>query len=128
MKTLRLTGEIISGKGDGAKFTRLAWARTQMNKELGFPVFPGTLNVKLTADSLKMMKRLKESKGFEISPAPGFCRAKLWKARLNDVECAVIIPEVVGYPESIVEVVASTNLRKRLGLLDGSQVEVEVTL
>jgi riboflavin kinase len=122
-----LKGKIISGKGDGAKFTRLAWARTQMEEKLGFPVFPGTLNVRLTADSVKMRGLLKKRNGVEILPASGYCRGRLFKAILNGVECAVIVPEVVGYPENIVEVVAPVNLREKLCLLDGSPVEVEVT-
>jgi len=122
-----LKGKIISGKGDGAKFTRLAWARMQMEEKLGFLVFPGTLNVRLTADSVKTRKLLKKSDGVEILPASGYCRGRLFKAILNGVECAVIVPEVVGYPENIVEVVAPVNLREKLCLLDGSLVEVEVT-
>lgn len=128
MKTLCLKGEVISGKGDGAKFTRLAWARKQMEEKLGFSVFPGTLNVKLTGDSAEMRKILRKGNGVEILPASGYCRGKLFKARFNGVECAVIVPEVVGYPENIVEVVASVNLREKLCLVDGSLVEVEVTL
>ena len=127
MKHLCLKGEIFSGRGEGAKFIELAWVKKQMEEKLGFTLFPGTLNVKLTADSVKMGKLLKKRAGFEILPASGYCRGRLFKAILNGVECAVIVPEVVGYPENIVEVVAPVNLREKLCLLNGSLVEVEVT-
>jgi riboflavin kinase len=127
LKHLCLKGEIFSGRGEGAKFIELAWVKKQMEEKLGFTLFPGTLNVKLTADSVKMGKLLKKRAGFEILPASGYCRGRLFKAILNGVECAVIVPEVVGYPENIVEVVAPVNLREKLCLLNGSLVEVEVT-
>lgn len=127
MKSLCLKGEIFSGRGEGAKFIELAWVKKQMEEKLGFTLFPGTLNVKLTTDSVKMGKLLKKRAGFEILPASGYCRGRFFKAKLNGVECAVIVPEVVGYPENIVEVVAPVNLREKLCLLDGSLVEVEVT-
>jgi riboflavin kinase len=120
-------GEIFSGRGEGAKFMELAWVKKQMEEKLGFTLFPGTLNVKLTTNSVKMGKLLKKRAGVEILPASGYCRGRLFKAKLNGVECAVIVPEVVGYPENIVEVVAPVNLREKLCLLDGSPVEVEVT-
>lgn len=127
MKSLCLKGEIFSGRGEGAKFMELAWVKKQMEEKLGFTLFPGTLNVKLTTNSVKMGKLLKKRAGVEILPASGYCRGRFFKAKLHGVECAVIVPEVVGYPENIVEVVAPVNLREKLCLLDGSPVEVEVT-
>lgn len=127
MKTLCLKGEICSGKGEGAKFIKLDWVKKQMEEKLDFTLFSGTLNIKLTPDNVKNGKLLKKETGVEIVPPSGYCRARFFKARLNGVDCAVIIPEVVGYPKNIVEVVASANLREKLRLLDGSLVEVEVT-
>jgi len=126
LKSLCLKGEIFSGRGEGAKFIELAWVKKQMEEKLGFTLFPGTLNVKLTTDSVKTGKLLKKRAGFEILPASGYCRGRFFKAKLNDIEGAVLIPEVAGYPENIVEVVASANLRETLHLSDGSPVEVEV--
>ena len=128
MKTLCLKGEICSGKSEGAKFIKFSWVKKQMEEKLGFTLFPGTLNVKLTPDNVKNGKLLKKKTGVEIMPPTGYCRARFFKARLHGVECAVLIPEVAGYPNGVVEVVASSNLRGKLCLSDGSLVEVEVTL
>jgi riboflavin kinase len=128
LKTLCLEGAIYSGKGEGAKFIELIWVKEQVEEKLGFTLFPGTLNVKLTPDNVKNGKLLRKKAGFEITPPSGYCRGRFFKARLNGVECAVLIPEVVGYPNDVVEVVASANLREKLCLSDGNLVEVEVTL
>jgi riboflavin kinase len=128
LKSLCLKGEIFSGRGEGAKFIELTWAKKQMEQKLGFTLFPGTLNLKLTPENVKNGKLLKKEAGFEITPPSGYCQGKFFKARLNGVECAVLIPEVPGYPNNVVEVVASANLREKLCLSDGSLVEVEVTL
>jgi riboflavin kinase len=126
LKSLCLEGEISSGRGEGAKFIELAWVKKQMEEKLGFTLFPGTLNIKLATKSVKMGKLLKKRAGFEIPPASGYCRGRFFKAKIQDIEGAVLIPEVAGYPENIVEVVASANLRETLHLSDGSPVEVEV--
>jgi riboflavin kinase len=128
LKTLSLKGEIYSGKGEGAKFIKLAWVKKQMEAKLGFKLFPGTLNLKLALDNVMNGKLLKKKAGFEIVPPSGYCRGRFFMARLSGVECAVLIPEVAGYPDNVVEVVASANLREKLSLSDGSLVEVEVTL
>ena len=128
LKTLCLKGEIFSGKGEGAKFIKLVWVKKQMEEKLGFTLFPGTLNVRLNPNNVKIGKLLKKKGGVEILPASGYCRGRFFKAKIHDIKGAVLIPEVAGYPENIVEVVASVNLRETLRLSDGSSVEVEVML
>ena len=128
LRTLRLKGKVCSGKGEGAKFVDLAWVRKQMEETLGFTLFPGTLNLKLTEDSKVDGKLLNTLVGFEIVPHSGCCRAKFFKARMSEVDCAVIVPAVAGYPEDLVEVVASVNLREKLGFFDGRLVELKVII
>ncbi|MBC7129766.1 DUF120 domain-containing protein, partial [Candidatus Bathyarchaeota archaeon] len=41
------------------------------------------------------------------------------------VKCAIIIPEVDGYPGNVMEIIAPVNLREKLGLKDGDIVEVQ---
>jgi riboflavin kinase len=127
LKTLRLKGKVFSGKGEGAEFVRLSWARKQMEEKLGFTPYSGTLNIRLDEKSTKMKKALMKATGAKILPAPGYCRAKIFEASMMKVKCAALILEVPGYPEDVVEVISSTNLRERLHLADGSSVEVKVT-
>jgi CTP-dependent riboflavin kinase len=122
-----LRGNVFSGKGEGAKFVRLSWARKQMEEKLGFKPYPGTLNIRLDGKSVKMRKALMDAEGEEILSPLGFCRGKIFQASMMNVKCAVVIPEVPGYPEDVLEVVSSTSLREKLHLDDGSMVEVKVT-
>ncbi|HJW97667.1 MAG TPA: DUF120 domain-containing protein [Candidatus Bathyarchaeia archaeon] len=117
---------VFSGKGEGTKFTCLPWVKAQVEKRLGFTPASGTLNVRLTPDSIKIRRQLAKSSGIEIVPVQGYCRGTLFRARLENLECALIFPKVSDYPEDIVEIVAQENLRKRLGLTDGRRVRIEV--
>ena len=100
--------------------------KAQVEKGVGFTPASGTLNVRLTPKSIKLRSQLSNSSGIEIVPVQGYCRGTMFKARLENLECAVIFPDVLDYPEDIVEIVAAENLRKRLGLIDGSKVRITV--
>ena len=129
MKTLRIKGSVFSGKGEGAKFVELSWVKKQIAEKLGFTPHPGTLNLKLIERELKQRALLEKAEAIEISPAKGFSRGRCFKAHLaNSLKCTVVIPEVPNYPKDIIEVVAPTNLRRKLQLRDGDSVEVKILL
>ena len=129
LKILVFKGKVFSGSGEGAKFIELPWVRKQITEKLGFIPYLGTLNIKLAKDYVKLKKMLKKAKSIEISPVKGFCRGRCIKVCLMDnVECAIIIPEIAGYPEDVLEVIASINLRERFLLKDGDMVKVKITL
>jgi riboflavin kinase len=127
LKTLQLKGRIFSGKGEGAEFVNLSWARKQIEQKLGFTPYPGTLNIRLDEKNTEMKKALMNAAAAEILPAPGYCRGRIFEASIMKMKCAVVIPEVLGYPEDVVEVISPANLREKLHLADGSWVEVKVT-
>jgi riboflavin kinase len=126
LNTLSVQGRIFSGNGEGAKFIRLPWVTKQIEEKLEFTPFPGTLNVRLCPASIVVRKSLTRAVGIEISPAPGYCRGRLFKARLQGVECALVVPEVAGYPEDVIEIVAPVNLKSKFNFADGDSVEVEI--
>jgi riboflavin kinase len=128
LKILRLKGRVFSGKGGGARFVNLAWARKQIEEKIGFAPYPGTLNIRLAGNSMKTKRALTKAVGVEISPAPGYFRGKLFRANVANLGCAVVIPEVPGYPEDVIEVISPVNLREKLHLVDGSLCEFEVTV
>jgi len=100
-----------------------------MTEKLGFIPHSGTLNVKLTEGCPKLKNLLERAKAIEITPAKGFCRGRCFRACLMDkVECAIVIPEIADYPQDILEVIASINLREKLQLEDGDTVEVRILL
>jgi len=120
---------VFSGKGEGAKFINLPWVRKQITEKLGFTPHPGTLNIKLTRESLKLRTLLGKTGAIEISPAAGFHRGRCFKAYLiNNLKCAVVIPETPNYPRDIIELIAPINLREKLQLRDGDYVQVKILL
>ena len=67
-----------------------------------------------------------EAEPIEISPSEGYCVGLVFKARINQADCAVVLPQVEGYPRNLLEIIAPMNLRKQLRLEDGDEVEVTV--
>jgi len=127
LKTLKIKGQITTGKGEGTKFTTLPWAQKQIAEKTGFAPYPGTLNI-ITTQNRDKIKQLKTATAAEISPPTGFYLGKLFKATIANTTCAVIIPETPSYPDNLLEVVAPTNLREKLHLKDGDIIEIEIFL
>ena len=128
-RTLTIKGKVFSGSGDGARFIRLPWVRKQIAEKLGFIPYTGTLNIKLTAESITIKKPLENARAIEISPVKGFCRGRCFPAYfIKDLKCAIIIPEVENYPEDVIEVVTPVNLREKFELKDGDMVKVKIIL
>lgn len=126
MDCVVFSGAVYSGKGEGKKFVALPWVTEQIADKLGFNPYPGTLNLHLTAESSSKKRYLNKTKGLLIEPQPGFFYGLLFRATVSGAKCAVILPLVPNYPRDVLEIVASTSLRERLGLVDGSVLTVEV--
>ena len=129
MKTLRIKGIVFSGKGEAAKFIELPWVKRQIEEKLGFTPHSGTLNIKLSKEQFEHRTLLENAEAIEILPIKGFSRGRCFKANLlNKLKCAIVIPEILDYPEDVIEVIAPTNLREKLELEDGDLVDVEVLM
>jgi len=126
---LRIKGKVFSGSGEGAKFIQLPWVKTQIAEKLGIIPYPGTLNIKTTEGNRELEKLLKKQKTIEISPIEGFCRGRCFKAIFVDnLKCAVIVPEIPNYRENTIEVIAQVNLREKFKLRDGDVIEVKIAI
>ena len=125
MASVNLIGETISGKGDGRKYIQLPWEVQQIKKKIGFIPYPGTLNLKLNEDSIKEKSRLEDNASEKICPAKGYCWGLLFKARINDVECGLVIPQTEHYPKDLIEIIAPINLRNLLQIQNGNIVKVK---
>ena len=128
MKRIEFSGTVFSSQGAGKKFLEMPWVKQQIIKKLGFAPYPGTLNVKLSEENAERRKLLEKAYSLKIRPAGGYCNGALFKAFIDTLECAIVIPEVAGYPKDVLEIIASVNLRKQLQLEDGSEVTVTVNL
>jgi len=129
LKTINLHGTVISGKGEGENFLKLTWVRQQIQEKLGFTPYPGTLNLKLDKESIKLNKTLQKEKSVEIVPREGFRRGKCFKAHIaSSINGVVVFPEVANYPKNIIEIIAPVNLREKLQIKNGDSVEIKIKL
>jgi riboflavin kinase len=121
-------GTVFSGKGEGKKFVSLPWVKQQIKEKLGFSPYAGTLNLRLKAKSVEKKVLLGTSGEMWIEPRAGYCPGVMYKAEIDGLECAVVVPKVPNYPMDVLEVIASVSLRERFKLCDGSVVAVSVNV
>ncbi len=126
MQNLSFVGVVASGEGDGKKFLALPWVKKQIKAHLGFTPFLGTLNLLLTPASIQNKKNLGPALAKKILPTEGYCVGLLFQATIEGVTCAVVLPQVKGYPENMLEIIAPSNLRETLKIKDGDVVNVLV--
>jgi riboflavin kinase len=128
LERIELSGTVFSGRGEGRSFLELPWVKQQIEKKLGFTPYLGTLNVMLSEESVKHKKLLEKAHSIKVYPADGYCSGTLIKALIGTLECAIVVPEVTGYPKGVLEIIAPVNLRETLQLEDDSEVKVTVNL
>ncbi len=128
MKKIKLSGTVFSGQGEGKKFLALPWVQREVEEKIGFTPYLGTLNILLAEESAKRRKLLQKERSMKVCPAEGYCIGVIFKAFIGRLECAVVVPEVAGYPKDVLEIIAPANLREMLHLEDGCEVTVTVNL
>lgn len=126
LRLLRLSGRVFSGEQKGERYVSLPWVRKQVEEKAGFAPYPGTLNVRLTGQSVELRKTLVVYATVKIEPEVGYCSGLLIHAFFGRLKCAVILPLTEGYPVDVLEILAPVNLRKKFGLKDGDEVSFTV--
>lgn len=127
MSTAVLHGTIQSGTGQGAFFTRLDWVVDQCRTLLGWPPFPGTLNVRLGDEDLEHLDAFLRKTDAELVPEdPRFCSALVKRVAVNGVPAALVLPseDVRVHGKRILEILAPCHLKSTLDLKDGDPVTV----
>ena len=129
--SITLEGVVFTGLGEGAYYTSKEQYRKQFIEKLGFDPYPGTLNLKLTAEyDIKTRGELEAYPAVEIegfkSEDRSFGVVRCYPAIIdNKVKGAIITALRSHYDASVVEIIAPVNLRKHLKLKDGHKVKVE---
>lgn len=123
-----LRGRISVGEGRAAGFTELAWVRREVERGLGFTLYPGTLNLTIGEDSLDQVRDLDRQEGIVLLPDdPASCTARCYPAHLSGGKSAAIIrPDVPGYQTEKLEIIADCHLRELLNLSEGDWLEINV--
>ena len=125
---ITLRGRVSSGLGEGRKFIQLPWVKRQIQEDLGFDPYPGTLNLYLSSDT-RIFSLLDKFRGIRISAREEFASGRLYKALIaNKVHGAMIRPDVPDYPKGLLEILAPINLRDKFNLRDGDEVEIKIWL
>ncbi|MDY6966649.1 MAG: winged helix-turn-helix domain-containing protein/riboflavin kinase [Halobacteriota archaeon] len=129
---VELVGTLFTGLGEGQYYITQNGYMGQFEEKLGFHPFPGTLNLNLNEQSTILRRKLNEHNGIEIagfkSEDRSFGGGKCFHSRIEDENCAVIIPDRTHYPPDILEILAPANLRDRLCVSDGDEITIMVML
>ena len=131
---LDFRGTVFTGFGEGGYYVSLKGYAKPFMEALGFEPFPGTLNLRLSNESMvEQRKSLDYLDGVEVSGfrdktrtyGPVKCFKALVGARFRG---AVLAIERTHYDSSVLEVISPINLRKSLRLRDGDECPVTVYL
>lgn len=132
-RVLEFDGVLVSGLGEGGYYVQLQGYREQFAQKLGFTPYPGTLNLRLTADHFWVKKELESLPAILITSFQTqrrtFGQVKCFRATINNsVEGAIILINRTHHDDRIIEIIAPQNLRQTLKLTEGSRVHVSISL
>jgi CTP-dependent riboflavin kinase len=126
-----IRGRLAAGVGQGKHFTSLDWVRRQFIDKLGIDPFPGTINVIVDdSGSMSVWVRLTGTPGVRIhnpNGGPHDCDARCFQISIEgQVDAAIVLPEVAGYPPNQIEIIAAIGVRDALGIDDGDWLNLEI--
>ena len=125
-RSASIKGKVAEGMGEGTYYTSLPQYRKQFRQVFGHEIFPGTLNIEINPEDKSVLTSSKPIliEGFKTKQRT-FGGIDCWPCLVNGKENALMIqPHRSSHNDNIVEVVASSGLRKKFGLANGSEVEL----
>jgi riboflavin kinase len=131
MEQVIIRGTLISGLGEGQYYISQEEYMDQFQEKLWFKPYPGTLNLRIEGNELSKLQILKDFEGILVegfeSEGRTFGKVKCFLTKIQNVECAVIIPIRTHYSD-VLEIISRHFLRDALKLKDGDIVEIVVSL
>lgn len=133
-REMSFRGRVFQGLGEGAYYIGLEGYKSQFTKILGLDPFPGTLNLKLeTSIQMEQKRQLRMLDGLRIegfeSGGRTYGGARCYRAVLNKkVPGAVLVIDRTHYDDSVMEIISPEYLRQTLGLNNGDEIEVDVSI
>lgn len=130
-----LEGTVTGGMGEGKHYISLSGYMTQFRERLGYEPYPGTLNVDLTADSVRARPGIRSLDAIPIDEWEDdertFGSATCYAATVSADgttydEAHIIVPDRTHHDETQLELIAPDRLRDALGLANGDTVTIEV--
>ena len=124
-----LEGKVVSGMGEGKYYTSLAHYESKFSGILGKKIFHGTLNLEVNPSQRLEFTSVAPAvvEGFSTKER-AFGGIDCWKCNASTAkgreDVLAILPHRTNHPKNIIELVAASGLRKKLGLEDGSKVKL----
>ena len=130
-RELVMNAVVFSGLSEGSYYMSMDGYRKQFKSKLGFDPYPGTLNLRVTKESMGPRHELDS---YPFVGIDGFADkertyggARCYPAVVAlSVRGAIVVPIRAHYGDDVIEIIAPENLRKRLRLKDGDMVDVRV--
>ncbi|MHA1311339.1 MAG: DUF120 domain-containing protein [Candidatus Helarchaeota archaeon] len=130
----KIKGIVYTGLGEGAYYISLDGYANQFIEKLNFKPYPGTLNLKLNSLIELRKRRILEQSDFPKIRINGFKDGKrtfgpvdALKVLINGkIIGALLFIQRTHHGAPILEIIAPTFLREKLGLKDGDEVELEI--
>ena len=127
-----LEGHLVEGMGEGAYYMSLKGYTKQFKSKIGYVPFPGTLNVKL--EKKEYVESVRQLEGVPSTVVSGFSDGKrtygwvkCYACTLNGkVPCHLIRLERTHHDNSVIELISKHDIRKRLGLKNGSDLKITI--
>jgi len=131
-RTMKIVGEVFTGKGEGAYYLSQKQYIRQMEEKLKFFPYPGTLNLKLSSyEDISKIEILYSKEGIKLNGFMSFERAFgdvfCYLAKIENYEsikCVIVRSERTSYDISVVEIISDVFLRKTLNIEDGDKVTI----
>ena len=126
-----LHGKVANGMGEGGYYICQPQYMEQFERILGFRPFEGTFNLSIDKDDVNKLEMMKGSAGYLIngftSEGRSFGNVIAYKAKIRNIDCAVVVPERSHYKE-IIEIICQYHLRRTLSLNEGDSVDLRVEI
>lgn len=126
-----IRGKVANGMGEGGYYICQPGYSNQFRELLGFTPFEGTFNLDIIPEDIGKLDVVRKSKGILIdgfvSEGRTFGNVIAYKAKIKNLDCAIVVPERSHYRETI-EIICHYHIRRTLGLDNGDDVEVVVDL
>ena len=128
---LEIHGKTVSGFGEGGYYINKPEYQNQFEEKLGFKAYPGTLNIKVDKKYIMNRKKMKQINSVKIDGFHDgnrtFGSAKCYFAQIENIDCAIIVPERTHHEEDFLEIIAPVQLRDELNLKDGTEITIFVS-
>ena len=122
-----LKGTIIKGLGEGAYFMSMPHYKKEIKEKLGFDAYSGTLNIKIKKNQYNSITKTKPIKiiGYKKN-GKIFGGASCYRAKIKDINGAIIIPDINKHKNDIIEFIAAVHVKLKLKIRNGCKIKIEL--